>query len=162
MFVWDQNSSEDDVEREGLDPEQEWNDRRRSSLWNKVGRRRKFGTGAGGLVDLRIRDEQLLMASIFSEKHEALSSTESAGSWKNAKGVRVKRKFGISRGRRKTIWEKECRNWGAGRREVMSGDKEKARIILLSVSLMKGNTLNLYHWNVSTSTKIYFKRKLLF
>lgn len=52
------------------------------------------------------------------------------GRGKNAKGVRVKRKFGISRGRRKTIWEKECRNWGAGRREVMSGDKEKARIIL--------------------------------
>ena len=42
----------------------------------------------------------------------------------------MKRKFGISRGRRKTIWEKECRNWGAGRREVMSGDKKKARLIL--------------------------------
>lgn len=34
------------------------------------------------------------MASIFSEKHEAVSSTESAGSWKKCKRVRVKRKFG--------------------------------------------------------------------
>ena len=50
-----------------------------------MGRRRKFGTGAGRLVDLGIRDEQLLTASIFSEKHEAVSSTESVGSWKKCK-----------------------------------------------------------------------------
>lgn len=52
----------------------------------------RLGRGGGGgenlaweQVELQIwesEDEQLLMASIFSEKHEAVSSTESAGSWK--------------------------------------------------------------------------------
>ena len=39
-------------------------------------------------------DKQLLMASIFSEKHEAVSSTESAGSWKKCKRGEVNTKFG--------------------------------------------------------------------